>query len=89
MALQIEFGRIVRENRAEKHYTQEWLAELVDITARHMYTVEYGEAEVGLRTAVALADILDIDLNILKQYALHDADGRYRKEYDEKGTTNI
>lgn len=89
MALQIEFGRIVQEKRAEKHYTQELLAELVDITVRHMHTVEYGEAEVGLRTAVALADILDIDLNILKQYALHDTDGRYRKEYDEKGTTNI
>lgn len=84
MSLQNEFGRIVQEKRAEKDYTQQALAELADITVRHMHTVEYGEAEVGLRTAIALADILDIDLNILKQYALHDADGRYRKEYDEK-----
>lgn len=89
MSLQNEFGRIVQEKRAEKDYTQEELAEKADITVRHMHTVEYGEAEVGLRTATALADILDIDLNILKQYVLHDADGRYRKEYDEKGTTNI
>jgi len=66
MSLQNEFGRIVQEKRAEKDYTQQALAELADITVRHMHTVEYGEAEVGLRTATALADILDIDLNILK-----------------------
>ncbi len=89
MSLQEEFGRIVRESRKGTVYTQEVLAEHIDITVRHVHTVEYGEAEVGLRTAVAIADILEIDLNELKKYAVHDSNGYYRKEYDRKGTVDI
>lgn len=89
MSLQIEFGRMVRESRIARGYTQEQLAELADITARYMHDIEYGKSAVGLRTATALADILDIDLNILKQFAIHDKKGYYRKEYDVKGTTDI
>lgn len=89
MSIQKEFGRIVREKRKAIGYTQEVLAEKADITTRHMHTVEFGEAEPGLRMAVAIADILDIDLNELKQYAVHDADDRYLKIYDEKGHTEI
>ena len=40
-------------------------------------------------TAVAIADILEIDLNELKKYAVHDSKGYYRKEYDRKGTVDI
>lgn len=69
MSLQIEFGRMIRESRIARGYTQEELAELADITARYMHNIEYGKSEVGLRTATVLADILDIDLNILKPFA--------------------
>ena len=77
MSLQIVFGRLVRESRIAQGYTQEQLAELADIT------------EPGLRIVTALADILGIDLNLLKPFAVHDAKGYYRKEYDVKGTTDI
>lgn len=89
MSLQIVFGRLVRESRIAQGYTQEQLAELADITARHLHTIEYGETEPGLRIVTALADILGIDLNLLKPFAVHDVKGYYRKEYDVKGTTDI
>ncbi|MEZ3496088.1 MAG: helix-turn-helix transcriptional regulator [Lachnospiraceae bacterium] len=89
MSLQIEFGRMECESRIAQGYTQEVIAELADITARYMHDIEYGKSEVGLRTAVVLADILGMDLNLRKQFAVHDKNGFYRKEYDEKGTTEI
>lgn len=85
MSLQIEFGQMVRAKRVEANQTQETIAEMVDITTRHMHSIEYGETEPGLRTVIALADFFDIDLNALKKFAVHDADGRYLKEYDARG----
>lgn len=84
MLLSKEFGQIVRKKR-QGCYTQEKLAEKADISTRHLHDIEYGESEPGLRTVVSLACLLDIDLNTLKDFAVHDKEGFYLKEYNAHG----
>lgn len=82
MSLKVEFGKMVRQKRLAIGMRQMQLAKLADIELRHVYNIEQGITEPKLRTVVVLADILNLDLNKLRQYALHDADGVYWKSYD-------
>lgn len=89
MSIQVEFGRCVKMKRSERKWTQSKIAEMIDVDVRHVHNIEYGETELGLRTAVALANIFDIDLNQLKEFAVHDTENRYLKEYDTNGCADI
>lgn len=75
-----EFGNLVRTKRKTLDYSQEKLAEKVDIDLRHVYNVETGKCDLHLSLALRLADCLDIDLNGLKKYIKCDENGNYRKE---------
>ena len=58
------------------------LATLADVETRHIYNIEKGLVEPKLRIIIVFSDILGLDLNELKQYATHDADGIYWKIFD-------
>lgn len=57
--------------------SQEELAELVDISARHAHNIEVGKSNPGLSLVLRLAVCLNIDLNELKQYVECDERGIY------------
>lgn len=82
MSLKVEFGKMVRKNRKELNMRQMELSKLADIDLRHVYNIESGRVEPKLRTVIVLADILELDLNELKPFALHDECGIYWKSYD-------
>lgn len=82
MSFQVEFGKMVRQKRKAKDMKQMQLAKLADIELRHIYNIENGLVEPKLRTVIVFADILKLDLNELKQYAVHDTDGIYWKSLD-------
>ncbi len=84
MSFQAEFGKMVRQTREKRGLKQNQLARLADIELRHIYNIENGLVEPKLRTVVVFSDILDLDLNVLKQYAAHDTDGIYWKGFDSK-----
>lgn len=88
MSLQIEFGRMTYAGRKKIDKTQEYISERADMSTRYLHNVEYGESEPGLRVAVTLAVLLDLDLNELKKFVICDEKGFYRKEYDQHGTVN-
>lgn len=51
---------MIREFREKKHYTQEQLAELVEITPRQMQRIEYEEEKTKISTLKKIINVLDI-----------------------------
>ena len=56
--LQRDVGRRIAELRADRGLTQERLAELADVTARYVQSVEGGNENLTLETIAKLANIL-------------------------------
>ena len=61
-----EFSKCASSRRAEKHMTQQQVAELAGISLRQYQDIEAGRGQPRLSTAVQIAAALDIDLNSLK-----------------------
>lgn len=58
---------MIREFREKKHYTQEQLAELVEITPRQMQRIECEEEKTKISTLKKIINVLDIpDEEIIK-----------------------
>jgi transcriptional regulator with XRE-family HTH domain len=55
-------GRRLAEARAERGLTQEQLAELVDVSARYVQSVEAGNENLTVRTLAKFATVLEIPL---------------------------
>lgn len=77
MKLKTKFGDLVYYQRKALGLSQEELAELVDISARHVHNIEVGKSNPGLSLVLRLAVCLHIDLNELKQYVECDERGIY------------
>ncbi len=56
-------GQKIKQRRIEKGFSQEKLSEKIDISPRHMCTIENGNSFPSLETFVKIARILDIDIN--------------------------
>lgn len=53
-------GRRIAELRAERGLTQEQLAELVDVSARYIQSVEAGEENLTVRTLAKFGTVLEV-----------------------------
>lgn len=56
-------GQKIKQIRVEKGISQEKLSEKIDISPRHMCTIENGNSFPSLETFVKIAQVLDIDIN--------------------------
>ncbi len=56
-------GQKIRQIRIERGFSQEKLSEKIDISPRHMCTIENGNSFPSIETFVKIAQILDIDIN--------------------------
>lgn len=56
-------GKKIRQIRIEKGFSQEELSEKIDISPRHMCTIETGNSFPSIETFVKISEILDIDIN--------------------------
>ena len=56
-------GKKIRQIRIEKGLSQEQLSEKIDISPRHMCTIENGNSFPSIETFVNISEILDIDIN--------------------------
>ena len=74
------FGNLVYAKRLALGYTQEELAEKVDICPRHVPNIEAGKCDLRLSLILRLAVCLDMDLNELKAYVECDENGNFRKD---------
>lgn len=57
------FGQKIRQIRLQRGFSQEKLSEEIDISPRHMCTIENGNSLPSVETFVKIAKILDIDIN--------------------------
>ncbi len=56
-------GQKIRQKRINKGFSQEELSEKIDISPRHMCTIENGKSVPSIGTFVKIAEVLDIDIN--------------------------
>lgn len=56
-------GKKIRQIRIEKGFSQEELSEKIDISPRHMCTIENGNSFPSIETFIKIAEILDININ--------------------------
>lgn len=56
-------GKKIRQIRIEKGFSQEEFSEKIDISPRHMCTIENGKSLPSIETFVKISKILDIDIN--------------------------
>ncbi len=56
-------GKKIRQLRIEHGFSQEELSEKIDISPRHMCTIENGNSFPSIETFIKIAQILEIDIN--------------------------
>lgn len=60
-----ELGQRIKIARIRKSYTQEYVANLVDITVTHFSNIETGRTKVGLAVVLKIAVILETSVDVL------------------------
>ena len=61
----IDLGRRIRKQRAQRGWTQEALAERVNVSTSFVGHVERGTRKASLETLVSMANVLDVSLDYL------------------------
>ena len=61
----LTFGELLRKYRKQNHYTQEQLAELVDLTPGFLGQIERGECYPSIDNLTKIIQTLNIDANSL------------------------
>lgn len=66
----IQIGSRIREKRLSKGYTQDILANYLDIDASHISNIEHGRCKVSLTALVGIANALNcsIDCFLIDEY---------------------
>ena len=60
-----EIGQRVKHLRTNKHLTQEKFAEAIDVTAKHVSSVETGKACLSIDKMIEISDFFDCSLDYL------------------------
>ena len=63
--VKIVFGNNVRRYRKQKQLSQEQLSEMIDITQKHLSSIESGSAFVSAEVLQSLSSILDVPVYLL------------------------
>ena len=63
--LNIEMGARIATSRKKNNLTQESLAELLDVSVKHISAVERGKSSLSLEKLISICDILDVSLDYL------------------------
>lgn len=79
-----EIGKKLRERRMEKSWSQEELAERMDLSATYIGMIERGEKSPKLETFVKLANILEVSADELLADVIHRGNKLRLSRYTEK-----
>ncbi|TDU31865.1 helix-turn-helix protein [Panacagrimonas perspica] len=66
------FGRVIREQRAQKGWSQERLAEAAHLNRSYLGEIERGEVAASLVTVAKLAEALRLSLSVLFSHCERD-----------------
>ena len=70
-----EIGKILRASRIEQHYTQEYVADQIDVNVSHISNIETNRVKVSLTTLVAICNVLNltVDYVLKSEYTASDS----------------
>ena len=70
-----EIGKILRASRIEQHYTQEYVADHIDVNVSHISNIENNRVKVSLTTLVAICNVLNltVDYVLKSEYTASDS----------------
>lgn len=75
-------GKKIRQIRLERGFSQEELSEKIDISPRHMCTIETGKSFPSIETFIKIAKVLDINIDDFFHLSI-DTEDKLREEiYD-------
>lgn len=75
-------GKKIRQIRLEHDLSQEELSEKIEISPRHMCTIENGKSFPSIETFVKIAKALDIDINKFFNLSVDNTDVLRDEIYD-------
>lgn len=61
----VELGKRLKQRRLELGYTQEKLAELIDVTSTYIGAIERANSKCSVETIAKLATVLKVDVDYL------------------------
>ena len=61
----VDMGNRMKEKRKQLHYTQEYMAEKLNVSLKHYGGVERGNAGLSLENMIEVSDILGVSLDYL------------------------
>lgn len=68
MSRLILLGQNIAKYRKEKHFSQEKLAEMVNLSREYITRVENGQKNISLKKLFAIADALEVGFNQLTDF---------------------
>ena len=77
-----EMGQRMKEQRKALHFTQEYMAERLNISIKHYGEVERGIAGLSLENLIEVSEILGIGLDYLIKGNFSDNKGIPKRIYD-------
>lgn len=63
-----KLGKNIAKYRNKKNYSQEKLAEIVDLSREYITRVENGQKNISLKKLFAIADALEVGFNKLTDF---------------------
>ena len=82
-------GKKIRQIRKEKGFSQEELSEKIDISPRHMCTIENGNSFPSIETFIKIAEILYININDFFNLNLESSDNLRAEIYNLIQTSTV
>lgn len=76
-------GKRLQEARKKKKYTQEYVAEMVDLSVEHLSRIENGKRSVYLHKLARWCDVLDVSIESILAGAIIPDNPAYNRQFGE------
>lgn len=76
-------GKRLQKARKAKHFTQEYIAEVLELTPEHISRIENGKNGIYLHKLAELCDVLDVPIEEILTGAVMPANPAYNRQFGE------
>lgn len=73
-------GQRIKEVRTDKHFTQEYLANMIGVNTSHVSNIETNKVKVSLTLLVQICNALDVTMDYLLENEYHNPTSTLEKE---------
>lgn len=76
-------GKRLKQARSKKNYTQEYVAEKLDLSVEHLSRIENGKKNVYLHKLALWCDVLDVPIEQILTGAVTPANPEHNRQFGE------